>query len=61
MCMHTHTQTWVFHKANIPEAPGELEAFAVKLMKHGVSLLDYSRNFVDKPSSRYDSTVIMTG
>ena len=33
-----YMQTWIFQKADIPEATEEVEAFAVKLMKHGVSL-----------------------
>ena len=45
-------QTWIFQKANIPEATEEVEGFAVKLMKHGVSLLDYSRSLVSKASYR---------
>ena len=41
-----------FHKADVPETSEEVEAFGVKLMKHGVSLLEYSRSLVNKGSYR---------
>lgn len=49
-------QTWIFHKADIPDTTEEVEAFGVKLMKHGVSLLEYSRSLVNKGSYRYNYT-----
>ena len=39
-----YSQTWIFHKREIPDSAEEKRAFAGKLMKYGISLLDYSRN-----------------
>jgi hypothetical protein len=47
MYMYIYLQTWTFYKRAIPDSAEEKVAFAGKLIKYGISLLDYSRTLTE--------------